>query len=69
MPLIALQAAMPIKDMATSTATFGFLRYVEGLDNSYAVFTVRFRTLGGSLGIAVGQAIWSSVSLTTCDYQ
>jgi MFS family permease len=48
-PLIALQAAMPIRDMATSTATFGFIR-----------------TLGGSLGIAIGQAIWSSVSLTTC---
>lgn len=26
-PLIALQAAMPMKDMATSTGTFGFLRY------------------------------------------
>ncbi|KAG6860626.1 hypothetical protein C0995_009275 [Termitomyces sp. Mi166 len=26
-PLIGLQAAMPIKDMATSTATFGFIRY------------------------------------------
>lgn len=25
-PLIALQAAMPLKDMATSTGTFGFLR-------------------------------------------
>ncbi|KAF7973419.1 hypothetical protein HWV62_15227 [Athelia sp. TMB] len=42
-PLIALQAAMPLKDMATSTGTFGFLR-----------------TLGGSLGVAVGQAIWAS---------
>lgn len=27
-PLIGLQAAMPLKDMATSTATFGFIRYV-----------------------------------------
>jgi hypothetical protein len=27
-PLIALQAAMPLKDMATSTGAFGFLRYV-----------------------------------------
>jgi len=26
-PLIALQAAMPLKDMATSTGAFGFLRY------------------------------------------
>jgi MFS family permease len=43
-PLIALQAAMPIKDMATSTATFGFLR-----------------TMGGTVGISIGQAIFSSV--------
>ncbi|EIN07242.1 MFS general substrate transporter [Punctularia strigosozonata HHB-11173 SS5] len=42
-PLIGLQAAMPIKDMATSTATFGFLR-----------------TLGGTVGISVGEAILSS---------
>ncbi|KAK7054751.1 hypothetical protein VNI00_003214 [Paramarasmius palmivorus] len=42
-PLIGLQAAMPIKDMATSTAAFGFIR-----------------TLGGTVGIAIGQAIWSS---------
>ncbi|KAF9052921.1 MFS general substrate transporter [Panaeolus papilionaceus] len=27
-PLIGLQAAMPIKDMATSTATFGFIRTI-----------------------------------------
>jgi hypothetical protein len=43
-PLIALQAAMPLKDMATSTATFGLLR-----------------TLGGTVGISVGQAILTSV--------
>ncbi|KAF9469176.1 MFS general substrate transporter [Collybia nuda] len=42
-PLIGLQAAMPIKDMATSTSTFGFIR-----------------TLGGTVGISVGQAIFSS---------
>ncbi|KAF8485604.1 major facilitator superfamily domain-containing protein [Gautieria morchelliformis] len=42
-PLIGLQAAMPLKDMATSTATF-----------------VLLRTLGGTVGISVGQAIWSS---------
>ncbi|KAL6298222.1 major facilitator superfamily domain-containing protein [Sparassis latifolia] len=29
-PLIGLQAAMPIKDMATSTATFGFFRMLGG---------------------------------------
>jgi len=43
-PLIGLQAAMPIKDMATSTATFGFLR-----------------TLGGTVGISIGQAVYSSI--------
>lgn len=43
-PLIAVQAAMPLKDMATATATFGLIR-----------------TLGGTVGISVGQAILSSV--------
>ena len=43
-PLIAVQAAMPLKEMATSTATFGLIR-----------------TLGGTVGISVGQAILSSV--------
>ncbi|KAK0210903.1 MFS general substrate transporter [Desarmillaria ectypa] len=42
-PLIALQAAMPLKDMATSTAAFGFIR-----------------TLGGTVGISVGQVVFSS---------
>ncbi|KAF4614997.1 hypothetical protein D9613_002702 [Agrocybe pediades] len=42
-PLIGLQAAMPIKDMATSTGTFGFIR-----------------TLGATVGISVGQAIYTS---------
>jgi hypothetical protein len=27
--LVALQSAMPLKDMATSTATFGLVRYAE----------------------------------------
>lgn len=45
-PLIYLQAAMPAKDMATTTATLGLLRQ-----------------LGSTVGIAVGQAIWSTVSL------
>lgn len=35
---------MPLKDMATSTSTFGFIRQ-----------------LGGTIGISIGQAIWSSV--------
>ncbi|KAJ3725813.1 MFS general substrate transporter [Lentinula raphanica] len=42
-PLIGLQAAMPLKDMATSTGAFGFIR-----------------TLGGTVGISVGQVIFSS---------
>ncbi|KAG1877930.1 MFS general substrate transporter [Suillus subalutaceus] len=43
-PLIGLQAAMPLKDMATSTSAFVFLR-----------------TLGGTIGITIGEAIISSV--------
>ncbi|KAI9571312.1 MFS general substrate transporter [Boletus coccyginus] len=42
-PLIALQAAMPLKDMATSTGAYVFLR-----------------TLGGTIGITIGEAIISS---------
>ncbi|KZS91047.1 MFS general substrate transporter [Sistotremastrum niveocremeum HHB9708] len=42
-PLIGLQAAMPLKDMATSTATFMLLR-----------------TLGGTVGVAIGQVVFSS---------
>lgn len=38
-----LQAAMPIKDMATTTAAFGFTR-----------------SLAGTIGISVGNAIYSS---------
>jgi hypothetical protein len=48
-PLLAIQAAMPVRDMATSTATFGLLR-----------------TLGGTVGISVGGAIFSSVGFTWC---
>ncbi|RDX56815.1 MFS amino acid permease [Lentinus brumalis] len=42
-PLIGLQAAMPLKDMATSTAAF-----------------VLIRSIGGTVGISVGQVIISS---------
>lgn len=42
-PIIAMQAAMPLKDMATSTAAVGLLRQ-----------------LGCTVGVAIGQAIWSS---------
>ncbi|KAF7314053.1 MFS general substrate transporter [Mycena chlorophos] len=44
-PLIGMQAAMPERDMATSTSTFGL-----------------FRILGSTVGIAIGQTVWSSVS-------
>lgn len=42
-PLILMQAAMPIKDMATTTATTGLIRQ-----------------LGSTVGVSVGQTIWSS---------
>ncbi|KAF8306334.1 MFS general substrate transporter, partial [Clavulina sp. PMI_390] len=42
-PLIAMQAAMPLKDMATTTGAFGFTR-----------------TLSGTIGISIGNAIYSS---------
>ncbi|KAF8550440.1 MFS general substrate transporter [Imleria badia] len=43
-PLVALQAAMPLKDMATASSGFMFLR-----------------TVGGAVGIAVGEAIIASI--------
>ena len=46
-PLILMQAAMPVKDMATSTATLGLIRQ-----------------LGCTVGVSIGQAIWSTVSLS-----
>jgi len=46
-PLIGLQAAMPVKDMATSSTTFGLVRL-----------------LGSTIGISIGQAIWSGVLQT-----
>ena len=57
---------MPLKDMATSTATFVLLRYVfvisHGEDFGLCIFFTDYRTLGGTVGISVGQAIWSSVN-------
>ncbi|KAF7301065.1 Membrane transporter [Mycena indigotica] len=44
-PLIGMQAAMPVKDMATSSTTFGL-----------------FRILGSTVGISIGQTVWSSVA-------
>ncbi|KAF8500652.1 MFS amino acid permease [Gautieria morchelliformis] len=43
LPIIALQAAMPVKDMATTIATMGLIR-----------------TFGSTIGVSVGQAIWTS---------
>ncbi|KAF8842620.1 hypothetical protein BDN67DRAFT_1067587 [Paxillus ammoniavirescens] len=43
-PLLALQAAMPMKDVATASSGFMFLR-----------------TVGGTVGIAIGEAIISTI--------
>ncbi|KAI0267073.1 MFS general substrate transporter [Gloeopeniophorella convolvens] len=43
LPLIGLHAAMPVKDMATSTAAYALVRLI-----------------GSTVGVSVGQAIWSS---------
>ncbi|KAG9318910.1 major facilitator superfamily domain-containing protein [Chiua virens] len=43
-PLVALQAAMPLKDMATASSGFMFIR-----------------TVGGAVGISLGEAIIASV--------
>ena len=48
-PLIGVQAAMPLRDMATSTSAL-----------------IMLRQLGSTVGLSVGQAIWSSVRLTFC---
>jgi len=57
---------MPIKDMATSTSTFVFIRYAGNrihLLNPRGLTVVR-RSLGATVGISVGQAILSSVCRT-----
>lgn len=60
-PLVALQAAMPLKDMATASSGFTFLRY----DHEHYVIvllTVRHLSIvGGAVGIAVGEAIIANV--------
>ena len=57
---------MPLKDMATSTAAFVLLRYEPSVPTWYDLGSLTYfmchRTLGGTVGISVGQAIWSSVS-------
>ena len=52
---------MPIKDMATSTGAFGFLRWAYLLSQVHPLLTMHIRTMGGTVGIAIGQAIYTSV--------
>ena len=55
---------MPMKDMATSTAAFIFLRYIYTLlPFVLLMLTVihNTRTLGGTVGISIGQTVYSSV--------
>ena len=49
--------------MATSTGTFVLLRYVSYLPLVLSILTVihNTRTLGGTVGISIGQTIYSSV--------
>jgi len=49
-PLVALQAAMPMKDMATASSAFMFLR-----------------TVGGAVGIAIGESIIATVLMREVD--
>jgi hypothetical protein len=52
---------MPLKDMATSTGTFGFIRYAYFLHVLASVAEFVIRTMGGAIGISVGQAIYTSI--------
>jgi hypothetical protein len=52
---------MPVKDMATSTGTFGFLRCALLLALLNPSPDVAFRTMGGTVGIAIGQALYTSM--------
>jgi hypothetical protein len=60
-PLTALQAAMPLKDMATSTGTFGLLKYAGPVPVIAPVAEFKFRTMAGTIGISIGQAIYTSI--------
>jgi hypothetical protein len=65
-PLIGMQAAMPVKDMATSSTTFGLFRYVMFLPDHPYLFLWAYSILGSTIGISVGQAIWSGVIRMVC---
>ncbi|KAF8265935.1 major facilitator superfamily domain-containing protein [Lactarius quietus] len=60
-PLTALQAAMPLKDMATSTGAYGFLRYADIVRVVASSPRLQFRTMGGTVALSIGQAIYSSI--------
>ena len=50
---------MPLKDMATTTGAFVFLRYVMTFASRKSRLTYS-STLGGTIGITIGEAIISS---------
>ena len=52
---------MPLKDMATSTGAFTFLRYADFLLVVASVVEFVIRTMGGTIGISSGQAIYTSI--------
>lgn len=60
--LIALQAAMPLKDMATSTAAFGFIRALGGkFFAGTLIFSLHTHLhFAGTIGVAIGQVVFSS---------
>jgi len=51
---------MPLKDMATSTGAFVFLRYVMTFVSGRSWVHTPSSTLGGTIGITIGEAIISS---------
>ena len=54
---------MPMKDMATSTGAFVLLRYISHLRPVQLILTIilNSRMLGGTVGISIGQTVYSSV--------
>lgn len=66
-PLLAIQASMPVSDMATTTATYVLHRSTTASEweaiHSRHINAKRFgfiRALGGTIGINIGGAIFSS---------
>ncbi len=52
---------MPLKDMATSTGTFGFIRWARLIPQVNFIPDLHVRTMGGTVGIAIGQALYTSI--------